>query len=132
MRLREISYVQNVIGLVIQVEAILAFSETFDQHLNNRGALFENYTDTTLSGSPPSASFFPSEVAYLGHVVTEDGIKTNPEKLMVLTLNAPSATIDACLSCLLKCLKSLYSKQCGPRSDCRSSLFWILAVYFYT
>ena len=30
------------------------------------------------------------------------------------------------LSRLLKCLRSLYGKQCGPRSDCsyRSSLFW--------
>ena len=35
-----------------------------------------------------------------------------------------------CLSCLLKCLRSLYGKQCGPRSDCsyRSSLFWVHTV----
>ena len=38
------------------------------------------------------------------------------------------------LSRLLKCLSSLYGKQCGPRSDCsyRSSLFWVHAVCFYT
>ena len=37
-----------------------------------------------------------------------------------------------CFSRLLKCLRSLYGKQCGPRSDCsfRSSLFWIHAVCF--
>ena len=46
-------------------------------------------------------------------------------------------------SCLLfsslKCLRSLYGKQCGPRSDCsytdcsyKSSLFWVRAVCFYT
>ena len=38
------------------------------------------------------------------------------------------------LSRLLKFLKSLYSKQCGPRSDCsyRSNLIWVHPVCFYT
>ena len=36
----------------------------------------------------------------------------------MLTLNAPIATKVVCFSCLLKCLRSLYGKQCGPRSDC--------------
>ena len=47
----------------------------------------------------------------------------------ILTLNAPMATKVVCFSRLLKCLRSLYGKQCGPRSDCsfRSSLFWVQA-----
>ena len=74
-----------------------------------------------------------------------------------LTLNAPIATKVVCFSRLLKCLRtpfalilnssvmfgnylqqttsrSLYGKQCGPRTDCsyRSSLFWVHAVYFCT
>ena len=38
------------------------------------------------------------------------------------------------LSRLLKYLRSIYGKQCGPRSDCsyKSSLFWVHAVCFYT
>ena len=48
----------------------------------------------------------------------------------ILTLNAPITTKVVCFSRLLKCLKRLYGKQCGPRSDCsyRSSLFWVHAV----
>ena len=51
-----------------------------------------------------------------------------------LTLNAPIQTKVVCFSRLLKCLRSLYGKLCGPRSDCsyRSSLFWVHAVCFYT
>ena len=51
-----------------------------------------------------------------------------------LTLNAPIATKFVCFSRLLKCLKSLNDKQCGPRSDCsyRSSLFWVHTVCFKT
>ena len=36
----------------------------------------------------------------------------------ILTLKAPIATKVVCFSRLLKCLRSLYDKQCGPRSDC--------------
>ena len=50
-----------------------------------------------------------------------------------LTLNLPIATKVVCFSRLLKCLRSLYGEQCGPRSDCsyRSSLFWVHSVCFY-
>ena len=46
----------------------------------------------------------------------------------------PIATKVVCFPRLLKCLRSLYDKQCGPRSDCsyRSSLFWVHAVCFCT
>ena len=49
---------------------------------------------------------------------------------LLLTLNAPIATKVVCFSRLLKCLRSLYDKQCGLRSDCsyRSSLFWVHIV----
>ena len=36
----------------------------------------------------------------------------------IITLNAPIATKVICFSRLLNCLRSLYGKQCGPRSDC--------------
>ena len=51
----------------------------------------------------------------------------------VLTLYAPISTNVVCFSRLLKCLRSLYGKQCGPRSDCsyRSSLFSVHAICFY-
>ena len=55
-------------------------------------------------------------------------------KTRTLTLNAPIATKVVCFSRLLKCLRSIYDKQCEPRSDCsyRSRLFWVHTVCFYT
>ena len=64
--------------------AILVFSETFDQHLKHRGDLFETLDINNLKLKSAKCKFFSSEVTYLGHVVSEDGIKTNPEKLTVL------------------------------------------------
>ena len=37
---------------------------------------------------------------------------------IVLTLKAPIAKKVICFFRLLKCLRSIYGKQCGPRSDC--------------
>ena len=48
-----------------------------------------------------------------------DNIITTPED--DLGLNAPIATKVVCFSHLLKCLRSLYGKQCGPRPDCSGS-----------
>ena len=69
-------------------------------------------------------------------IILQKDVWTN---ILWLTLNAPIATKGACFTRLLKCLRSLYGKQCGPRSDCsydqtapRSSLFWVHAVCFYT
>ena len=55
-------------------------------------------------------------------------------EFLSLTLKAPMATKVVCFSHLLKCLRSLYGKQCGPRPDCSywSSLIWVHNVSFHT
>ena len=60
--------------------------------------------------------------------------RKHPNLAGILTLKAPIATKVVCFSLLLKCLRSLYDKQCGPRSDCsyRSSLIRVHTVCFYT
>ena len=45
-----------------------------------------------------------------------------------LTLNAPIATKVVCFSRLLKCLRSLYGKQCGPISDCSSGSMMFASI----
>ena len=52
---------------------------------------------------------------------------TSVNNKIEISLKAQIATKVVCFSRLLKCLRSLYDKQCGPRSDCscRSSLIWV-------
>ena len=69
------------------------------------------------------------------HVQTTPLSKDHSRRYLThLTLNAPIVTKVVCFYRLLKCLRSLYGKQCGPRSDCsyRSSLFCGHAVCFFT
>ena len=49
------------------------------------------------------------------------GIVCEQQWLSILTLNGPIATKAVCFSGLLKFLRGLYGKQCGPRSDCSCS-----------
>ena len=69
-----------------------------------------------------------------GHTAPVAAVCVNELTVSGLTLCAPITTKVICFSHLLKCLRSLYGKQCGPRSDCsyRSSLFWVHTVCFYT
>ena len=76
--------------------------------------------------------FIYNTVLFYGPQTEHYKCRAFPDPL--LTLNAAIATKVVCFSCLLKCLRSLYGKQCVPRSDCsyRSSLFWVHPVCFYT
>ena len=98
-----------------------------DQKCNNSADyLLENYVTFDSSLLQTCELLFPQKRREL--------ILTQNRFTLTLTLKAPIATKVVCFSRLLKCLRSLYGKQCRPRSDCsyRSSLFWVHAVYFYT
>ena len=62
--------------------------------------------------------YFTSRDTYMGYCVQYLCTFRDIGHLGKLTLNAPIATKGVCFSRLLKCLRSLYGKLCGPRSDC--------------
>ena len=47
-----------------------------------------------------------------GAIAVIDGSAGMLTVIVILTLNVPVATKVVCFSCLLKCLRSLYGKQC--------------------
>ena len=84
-----------------------------------------------------SALFLTTEKSYIFRISFHLNVKQmsrNKLRQPSLTINAPITTKVVCFSRLLICLRSIYGKQCGPRSDCsyRSSLFWVHAVCFYS
>ena len=107
--------------------------------------IIEIFSFFQSKGHVPQAQIAPSSDEYV-----LDQLSTCEEKLLKLLEELDGKDLPqvvkemeeeevgiakvVCLSRLLKCLRSLYGKQCGPRSDCfyRSSLFWVNAVCFYT
>ena len=53
------------------------FSDTFENHLDRLDAVFQRLHQYGLKLKASKCEFFRSEVTYLGHVVSESGIKTD-------------------------------------------------------
>ena len=74
----------NLRDCLIYLDDIIIFSDTFDTHLDRLEAVFQRIHTYNLKLKASKCEFFKSQVTYLGHVVSEDGIKTDPYKTSVL------------------------------------------------
>ena len=74
----------NLKDCLIHLDDIIIFSESFDQHLERIEAVFQRLHEHNLKLKASKCEFFMSEVTYLGHVVSEEGIKTDPDKIKAL------------------------------------------------
>ena len=54
--------------------------------------MFEKLTSTGLKLKPSKCEFFKPRIEYLGHIVSKDGIETNPKKIEAI-LNWPRSKI---------------------------------------
>lgn len=70
----------NLKECLIFLDDILIFSKTFENHLQSLERVFSNLHKHNLKLKPSKCEFFMTEVKYLGHIVSEHGIKTDPEK----------------------------------------------------
>lgn len=74
----------NLRDCLIYLDDIIIFSDSFDTHLDRLEAVFQRIHKYNLKLKASKCEFFQSQVTYLGHVVSEEGIKTDPEKIRVL------------------------------------------------
>ena len=62
------------------VDDILVFSDSFESHLDHLGQVFSCLTKANLTLKPSKCNFAVKEVKYLGHIITKDGVKVDPDK----------------------------------------------------
>ena len=70
----------NLDQCLIYLDDVIIFSTNFEEHLRRLEAVFTRLHEHNLKLKASKCDFFKSEVTYLGHVVSEEGIKTDPEK----------------------------------------------------
>ena len=75
---------------VADLSLLLIFSLTVSKHLEHWQAVFQRLRDAYLKLKPKKCHFFQKIVSFLGHVVSEDGISTDPEKVQKI-LDSPAA-----------------------------------------
>ena len=66
---------------IIYLDDIIVFSKTSEEHLKRLSGVFEKLAKAGLKLKPSKYEFFKSKIAYLGHIVSTKGIKTDPKKL---------------------------------------------------
>ncbi|MCW4250032.1 MAG: RNase H-like domain-containing protein [Candidatus Thiodiazotropha endolucinida] len=71
----------NLKECLIFLDDILIFSETFEEHISRLEAVFSRLNHHGLKLKASKCEFFKSSVRYLGHVVSEKGVETDPDKI---------------------------------------------------
>eukprot|EP00731_Ephydatia_muelleri_P035934 Em0180g1a len=65
---------------LIYLDDIVVFSVTFDQHLERLKMVFHHLAEAGLKLKPSKCHFAKSEIRYLGHIVSRQGIQADPDK----------------------------------------------------
>ena len=65
---------------LIYLDDVIIFSYTFEEHIERLEEVFSRLKQHNQKLKPSKCEFLRSEVTYLGHVVSEKGIRTDPEK----------------------------------------------------
>ena len=67
--------------LLLYLDDIIVFSKDFHSHLERLEEVFQRFRAARLKLKPSKCQLFQREVSYLGHVVSQDGVATDPEKV---------------------------------------------------
>ena len=62
----------------VYIDDVLVFSPTLTDHLHHLRQVFDRIREAGLKLKPTKCRFVAPEVEYLGHVLTPEGLKTNP------------------------------------------------------
>ena len=76
---------QQCQSLLLYLDDIVVFSSTVEQHLVRLELLLERLQQQGLKAKLSKCAFFQREVLYLGHVVSDRGVSTDPSKVEVVT-----------------------------------------------
>ena len=63
----------------VYIDDVLVFSKTFKEHLQHLRQVIDRLEKAGLKLKPSKCHFARKEVEYLGHVITSQGVKTNPK-----------------------------------------------------
>lgn len=66
---------------IVYLDDILIFSTSIQEHIVNLNKIFKALKNANLKIQIDKCNFFCKETEYLGHVLTQNGIKPNPKKI---------------------------------------------------
>ena len=70
---------------IIYLDNIIVFSQTPEEHVHRLKAVFNKLRAASLKLKPSKCDLFRKEIKYLGHVVSNEGVSTDPDKIKSAT-----------------------------------------------
>lgn len=71
-------------GCMVFLDDLVIYSDTLESHERKLRQVFDVLAEYGLKLSPPKSKLFQTDVKYLGHVISREGIATDPDKIEVL------------------------------------------------
>ena len=78
------------------LDDILMYSTSWEEHLQHLETVFRHLKAANMNIKPSKCQFFKQYSHYLGHLISEQGIKPLPDKIMVSTNLAEPRNVDEC------------------------------------
>ena len=66
---------------LIYLDDIIIFGKTFKEMITNLDTVLQRFEKAGLKLRPSKCQLFQKEVSFLGHVINEDGVNTDPKKI---------------------------------------------------
>ena len=74
----------NWVECLVYIDDTVVIGRTFEQHLSNLGTVLSRLRQAGLKLQPAKCKLCQKVVRFLGHVISENGIATDPEKTAVI------------------------------------------------
>ena len=79
--------------VVVYLDDILVYSKNEEEHAEHLRLVLEKLREHQLYAKYSKCEFWLSEVTYLGHVISKDGIVINPERVQAILDWTPPQTV---------------------------------------
>ena len=76
------------------LDDVLIFSKSYKEHLHHLTAVFQKFKAAGLKIKLSKCQFFKTQLHYLGHKISADGLEPLPEKLEVINNLVPAKNVD--------------------------------------
>ncbi|GFQ98763.1 retrovirus-related Pol polyprotein from transposon 17.6 [Trichonephila clavata] len=66
---------------LVYLDDIIIVGHSFEEHFNNNRRVLQKLKEANLKLSPSKCHLFRREVTYLGHIISAEGVRTDPDKI---------------------------------------------------
>ena len=85
--------------VMVYIDDIIIFSETLTLHIEHLREVFELLKKAGMKVKIQKCRFAQKSVEYLGHIVSAEGIKADPKKLLAVRNFPPPKNLNELRSC---------------------------------